>query len=147
MKVILTEEVPSLGKRGSVVNASDGYVRNYLFPRGLAVEANKANMNKLKKERAVEDDRVRRETEEARALAKRLKDTEVTLRVKAGDNGKLFGSVTSKDIADAIREQHGVDLDKRKIDLKDTIKTTGVFTMTVKLYQGIDADIKVRVEV
>lgn len=146
MKVILTEDVPNLGKKGSVANVSDGYARNYLFPRKLAVEANKANMDKLNKEKAAEEERVRHEMNEARVLAKRLENIEVTLKVKAGENGKLFGSVTSKDIADAIKEQHGIDLDKRRIDLKDAIKTTGVFEMSVKLYQGIDADIKVRVE-
>ena len=147
MKVILTKDVSNFGKKGRVVNASRGYARNYLFPRGLAVEANKANMDKLKKERAEVDAKIQEETDEARALAKKLENTEVTLKVKLGENGKLFGSVTSKDIADAIKEQHGIDLDKRKIDLKDAIKTTGDFTMNVKLYQGIDAEIKVRVEV
>jgi large subunit ribosomal protein L9 len=147
MKVILTKDVANFGKKGRVVNASRGYARNYLFPRGLAVEANKANMDKLKKERAEVDAKIQEETDEARALAKKLENTEVTLKVKLGENGKLFGSVTSKDIADAIKEQHGIDLDKRKIDLKDAIKTTGDFTMNVKLYQGIDAEIKVRVEV
>lgn len=146
MKVILTEDVPNLGKKGSVANVSDGYARNYLFPKNLAVEANKANMDKLNKEKAAEEERIRHEINEAKTLAKRLENIEVTLKVKAGENGKLFGSVTSKDIADAIKQQHGIDLDKRKIDLKDAIKTTGVFEMSVKLYQGIDADIKVRVE-
>lgn len=146
MKVILTEDVPNIGKKGSVANVSDGYARNYLFPKKLAVEANKANMDRLNRDKAAEEERVRHEMNEARTLAKRLENMEVTLKVKAGENGKLFGSVTSKDIADAIREQHGIDLDKRRIDLKDAIKTTGVFDMSVKIYQGIDADIKVRVE-
>lgn len=146
MKVILTEDVPNIGKKGSVANVSDGYARNYLFPKKLAVEANKANMDRLNRDKAAEEERVRHEMNEARALAKRLDNIEVTLKVKAGENGKLFGSVTSKDIADAIREHHGIDLDKRRIDLKDAIKTTGVFEMSVKLYQGVDADIKVRVE-
>ncbi|MDI6600197.1 MAG: 50S ribosomal protein L9 [Thermoanaerobacteraceae bacterium] len=146
MKVILTEDVANLGKKNSVVNVSDGYARNFLFPKKLAIEASEVNMARLNKEKALEEKRIQKERDEARALASSINNLEVVLKVKAGENGKLFGSVTSKDIADALKEQHGIDLDKRKIDLKDSIKTTGVFELNVKLYQGIDASLKVRVE-
>jgi ribosomal protein L9 len=147
MKVILTEDVTNLGKKNSVVNVSDGYARNFLFPRKLAVEANEANMARLKRVRDEEEKRIQKERDEAKALAERLNKLEVILKVKAGESGKLFGSVTSKDIADALKEQYGIELDKRKIDLKDAIKTTGVFEINVKLYQEIDARLKIRVEV
>ncbi|TZE80852.1 50S ribosomal protein L9 [Calorimonas adulescens] len=147
MKVILTEDVTNLGKKNNVVNVSDGYARNFLFPRKLAVEANEANMARLKRVRDEEEKRIQKERDEAKALAERLNKLEVILKVKAGESGKLFGSVTSKDIADALKEQYGIELDKRKIDLKDAIKTTGVFEINVKLYQEIDARLKIRVEV
>lgn len=146
MQVILTQDVKGQGKKGDVVNVSDGYARNFLLAKGLGIEATKSNMNDLKGKKESAEYKIKTDTEEAKKLAETLKGITVTLSAKAGDNGKLFGSITSKDVADALTNQHHIKLDKKKFQLPDGIKTLGVTEVTVKLYTGISGTLKVNVE-
>ncbi len=145
MQVILTQDVKGQGKKGDVVNVSDGYARNFLIAKGLGIEATKSNMNDLKGKKESAEYKIKTDTEEAKKLAETLKDITVNLTAKAGDNGKLFGSITSKDVADALTNQHHIKLDKKKFHLPDGIKTLGVTEVTVKLYTGISGTLKVNV--
>ena len=142
MKVILLQDVKSVGKKGEVVNASDGYARNFLFPKKLAQEANDVNMHILNKKNEADRKKKLAEIEEAQKVANELKDKEVVIYAKSGDNGRLFGAITSKDIATALNKQYNVDIDKKKI-VTDTIKTMGAFEIEVKLYPEISTKIKV----
>ena len=137
MKVILLEDVKGTGKKGEIVNVSDGYASNFLFPKKLAEEANAGNMNKLNARVQADKNRKESEIEEAKKLSEKIKNIELTLEVKSGENGKLFGSVTSKDIADGLKSKFGIEIDKKKIELQDTIKTLGNYTVEIKLYEGI----------
>lgn len=146
MQVILNQDVKGQGKKGQLVNVSDGYARNYLLPRGLAKEATKSNMNVLKGKAESLEYRIKTEIEEAKSIAERMKEIKVSIKAKAGANGKLFGSVTSKDVAQELTAQHHIKLDKKKFVLPDGgIKTLGVTEVDVKLYTGING--KLRVEV
>jgi len=146
MKVLLTQDVKGQGKAGQVVNVSDGYAHNFLFPKGLAKEATAENLNAVKMKNNAAAHRIEMEKQEAQALAKKIGALEVEINVKAGENGKLFGSITSKEIADALLSQHKIDLDKKKIVLKDHIKDTGEYTVPVKLYAEVSAKLKVTVK-
>lgn len=139
MKVILTEDIKGTGKKDQVINVSDGYARNFLFPRKLAVEATSQNVNSLRKAEAAQQHRKDIEREEAKALAERLKEMTVRVTVKAGENGRLFGSVTTQEIADALKEQFGVTVDKRKISLPEPIRQIGPGKAEAKLYSEITA--------
>ncbi len=145
MQVILTQDVKGQGKKGDVVNVSDGYARNFLLAKGLGIEATKSNMNDLKGKKESAEYKIKTDTEEAKKLAETLKEITVNLSAKAGDNGKLFGSITSKDVADALTQQHHIKLDKKKFHLPEGIKTLGVTEVTVKLYTGISGTLKVNV--
>ena len=144
MKVVLTQDVKGLGKKGELVNTSDGYARNFLFPRKLAVEANSQAMSELKNREASEKHRIETEIAAAKASAAKLEGKTVKLVAKAGANGKLFGSVTSKDVAAAISKHFGLEIDKRKVVVED-IKTFGTYPVEVKLYNGISASLYVMV--
>lgn len=144
MKVVLTQDVKGLGKKGELVNTSDGYARNFLFPRKLAVEANSQAMSELKNREAAEKHRIDTEIAAAKANAAKLEGNTVKLSAKAGANGKLFGSVTSKDVAAAISKHFGLEIDKRKVVVED-IKTFGTYPVEVKLYNGISASLYVMV--
>ena len=145
MKVILLDNIKGVGKKDEIINAADGYARNYLLPKKLAVEANTENMSKLnnKKEAAIYKKDV--EKQNAEELAKKLKGIMLKVRVKAGENGKIFGGVTSKEISDNLKSQYNFDIDKKKIDLKETIKTLGSFNVNIKLFEGVVANLKVEV--
>lgn len=145
MQVILTQDVKGQGKKGQMIKVSDGYARNFLFPRGLATEATKSNINALKGKRESLEYKVKTETEEAEKISERMKEIEVVIKTKAGDNGKLFGSVTSKDVAAALTEQHHIKLDKKKFVMSEGIKALGTSTVTVKLYPGVTGELKVNV--
>lgn len=138
MKVVLLQDVKGLGKKGELVNTSDGYARNFLFPRKLAMEANSQAMSELKNREAAEKHRIDMEIAAAKASAEKLEGKTVRLTVKAGANGKLFGSVTPKDVAAAIAQQFSIELDKRKVVVED-IKAFGTYPVEVKLYNGISA--------
>lgn len=144
MKVVLTQDVKGLGKKGELVNASDGYCRNYLLPRKLAVEANSQAMSELKNREAAEKHKLDTEIAEAKKVAASLEGKTVKLSAKAGANGKLFGSVTAKDIAEVISKQLGINIDKKKIQAED-IKMFGVYPVEVKVYNGISASLFVSV--
>lgn len=142
MEVILCEDVKSLGKKGEKVNVAEGYARNFLFPRKLASEITAQSMTELKNREAAAKHKLDTEIAEAKAAAEKIEGKSVHVSAKAGANGKLFGSVTSKDVADAVKATFGVDCDKRKITIED-IKNFGTYECKVKLYQGISADIYV----
>lgn len=144
MKVILKQDVKSLGKKGELVNASDGYARNYLIPKGLATEANSAAMNDFNNKESAKKFHKAEEIKAAKADAEKLEGKTFNLTAKAGANGKLFGSVTSKDISAKIKQDLNLDIDKRKINLQD-VKQFGTYEAEVKIYQGINAKIYVQV--
>lgn len=146
MKIILTEDVKKLGKKGTILEVKDGYARNSLFPKGVAVEANSVNLNQRKLEQKAEDKRKQQEREQADSIKLQLDDKQITIKVKTGEGGKVFGSVTSKEIADTIKNSLGVTVDKKKVQLKDAIKTLGTQEVTVKLHQEVSAKVKVVVE-
>ena len=146
MQVILTQDVKGQGKKGDVVNVSDGYARNFLIAKGLGIEATKSNMNDLKGKKESAEYKIKTDTEEAKKLAETLKDITVNLSAKAGDNGKLFGSITSKDVADALTNQHHIKLDKKKFVMPDGIKTLGTTVVDVKIHQGVTGKLKVTVK-
>ena len=142
MKVILLADIKSVGKKGEVINASDGYARNYLFPKKLAQEATESNMHIINQKKENERRKKLAEVEQAQNKAEELKGKEVSIRVKSGENGKLFGSITSKDIAEALKTQHNVDLDKKKITIEN-IKRLGVYEVEIKLYPEVVVKMKV----
>ena len=144
MKVILKQDVKGLGKKGELVNASDGYARNFLFPKGLAAEANAQAMSEFKNKQQAEKYRIETETAAAKAAAERISGKTIHITAKAGQNGKLFGSVTSKEIAEKVKSEFGIETDKRKI-IVDDIKQFGTYEFEIKLYQGISAKLYVMV--
>lgn len=145
MKVILLDNIKGVGKKDEVINASDGYARNFLFQRKLAVEANAENMSKLKNKQDSVQHKKNVEKEKAEDIAKKLKDITVNIKVKAGDNGRIFGGVTSKEISENLKQQFKIDIDKKKIVLNETIKNIGVFNVSVKLFEGIVGNLKINV--
>ena len=144
MKVVLKQDVKGLGKKGELENASDGYARNFLFPKNLAVEANAQNMSELKNREQAEKYRIATETAAAKANAEKMSGKTIKLTAKAGANGKLFGSVTSKELAEKIADEFGIKVDKKKISCED-IKQFGTYEFEVKLYTGISAKLFVMV--
>ncbi|MCL1918773.1 MAG: 50S ribosomal protein L9 [Peptococcaceae bacterium] len=145
MKVILQQDVKSLGPRGKICDVADGYARNYLFPRGLAVEATPGNLKDIGHKKDLRDARFQKEKEEALELAQRLGKTEVSLKVKCGDQGRLFGSVTTKEIAEVLSSEYGISVDKRKMELKAPIKSLGTYVLTVRLFPEVSCEMTVHV--
>ena len=145
MKVILIEDVRSLGKKGTIVNVSDGYARNMLFPKKLGLEATPKNINDLKLQKQNEEKVAQEHLEAAQELAKKLEAAKVELKIKTGEGGRTFGSVSSKEIAIAVKEQLGYDLDKKKIQIKEAIRTPGMHLVPDKLHQKVTAELKVHV--
>ncbi len=144
MKVVLLQDVKGHGKKGELCNVSDGYARNFLFPKKLAVEADNAALNELKNREQAAAHHKQEEINAAKATAQALNGKEVVIKAKAGSNGKLFGSVTSKEIAAEIKNKLGIEIDKKKMSVAD-IKNFGEYTAEIKLYQGITAKINVKV--
>ena len=145
MKVILTQDIKSVGKKGQIIDASDGYARNYLIPKKLAVVADATNLNELKMKQDANKYRRDMTMANAKELSEKMKGYELVFKIKAGDNGKTFGSVTSKDIAEQLNKKYFVEVDKKKICLDDAIKTLGVYNIEIKLFEGISGFIKVSV--
>lgn len=141
MKVVLLEDIKGNGKKGELINVSDGYARNFLFPRKLAKEANAQAMNELKNAQEAKDFKIKSETEAAQKTADLIQGKSVKLFAKAGQGGRLFGSVTAKEIAEELKKQFQVDVDKRKIGMDSDIKAFGTYECEVKLYNGISAKI------
>ena len=146
MKVILLEDVKAMGKKGEIVNVNDGYARNFILPKKLGVEANSKNLNDLKLKKANDDRIAAEQLAAARELGAKLDESSVTLTIKAGEGGRAFGSVSSKEIGKAIGDQLGIDIDKKKIQLTDARKASGTYDVPVKLHQKVTGILKVKVE-
>ncbi|MBE7058612.1 MAG: 50S ribosomal protein L9 [Ruminococcaceae bacterium] len=147
MKVILKQDVKGLGKKDEIVNASDGYAKNYLIPRGIAVVASTGNVNEaVNKQKAIAEKK-QREFDTAKEFAAKLEGKTVTIKAKAGESGKLFGAVSNKDIADAIKNQYKIEIDKKKIVLNDPIKTAGNHEVEIRIYAGVVTRVNVKIEV
>lgn len=145
MKVILLQDVKSLGKKGEVVNVNDGYARNFILPKKLGVEANGKNMNDLKLQKQNQEKVAQENLEAAQELAKKLEAGKVEVAIKTGEGGKTFGSVSSKEIAVAVKEQMGYEIDKKKIQMKESIKSLGMHQVPVKLHPKVTAELRVHV--
>lgn len=145
MKVILLDNIKGVGKKDQVIEASDGYARNYLLPRKLAVEANAENMSKLNNKKDANAYKKDLEKQAAESIAEKLKGILLKIKVKAGENGKIFGGVTAKEIAEGLKSQYQIEVDKKKIEVKEQIKTLGSFRVNIKLYEGVVGVLKVEV--
>ena len=142
MKVMLLKDVKGQGKKDEIVNVSDGYARNFLFPKKLAIEANAQAMNELRNRESSEKHKIEVETAEAKALAEKLAKLKLVIKTSAADDGRLYGAITSKDLSEQLKKSNGITIDKRKINLDKPIKTCGEFTIDVKLYTDVSAKIK-----
>jgi len=145
MKVILLKDVKGLGKEGELVNAKDGHARNFLFPRKLAEEASPENIRKWEERKRKNQAKEAEEYEKALELKKQIENINLELKSKAGEGGKLFGSITSKDIADELRTKHNIKIDRRKIELKENIKNLGNITVNIRVYPEVIANLSVKV--
>lgn len=145
MKVILKADIKGVGKKDQVINASDGYARNFLFPKNLAVEANNENMSKLKAKQDSNAFKKSQEKEEAIKIADKLSKILLKVPVKTGENGKIFGGVSSKEISDLLKQEYKINIDKKRIEIKETIKTLGLRTINIKLYEGVVGNLKIDV--
>lgn len=146
MKVVLLKDVKNMGKRDDILTVSDGYARNFLFPQKLAAEATPGTLKEIERKRAAQDAREAELKVEAQAKAELLKNKVITLQVKCGEKGRLYGSVTAAEVADALEKQHGIKADKRKIDIGDPIRETGIREISVWLYSGITTKMKLDVQ-
>ena len=145
MKIILVQDEKKLGKKGDVIEASEGYARNYLLPKKIGIEANAKNMNDLKLQKNKEEKLAKEQLDAAKALAEKLESKQVVLKMKAGEGGRAFGSVSAKEIAAAYKEQNSIELDKKKIQLPESIKSFGVYEVAVKLHPQVTGKLVVRV--
>ena len=145
MKVILLQDIKGVGKKDQIINANDGYARNYLFPKKLAIEATQGNLTNLKSRQDSNQYRKDMQKEEAIDLSNKLKDITLQIKVKAGENGKIFGGVTAKEISENLKEQYNIVVDKKKINLTETVKTVGILTVDIKLYEGVIGKLKVQI--
>lgn len=146
MKVILLQDVKTLGKKGEIVEINDGYARNFVLPKKLGVEANNANTNDLKLQKANEAKIAQKQLDDAKELATKIESVKVNLKIKTGEGGRSFGSITAKEIAKGLLDQHGIDVDKKKIVLNDAIKSIGEYNVSVKLHTKVTATLKVSVD-
>ena len=145
MKVILKTDVKGTGKKGEVINVAEGFARNYLFPKGLALEANEGNLKNLASKKENQKKKEEEELQEARQLGEKLKGIVLTLPVKTGEGGRLFGSISNRDIGEALEKEKGLLIDKRKIELNGTIKSLGMYSVIIKLHPRVTAAIEVKV--
>ncbi|MGC7871697.1 50S ribosomal protein L9 [Desulfosporosinus sp. SYSU MS00001] len=145
MKVILQADVKGTGKKGQVCEVADGYARNFLFPKKLAVEATTGNIQDISHKKAAEDRRKAKEKEDAIVLGNKLNDLQVDVKIRTGEGGRIFGSVTSKEIAEGLKKQHGIEVDKRKLEVKEPIKALGTYEISVKVHPDVTAKLRVYV--
>ena len=145
MKIILLQDEKKLGRKGDIIEASDGYARNYILPKKIGVEATPQNLNDLKLKKANESRIAQEQLEAAQKLAEELESRQITVKIKAGEGGKAFGSVSSKEIAAAYKEQHNMDIDKKKIQLPESIKNFGTYQVSVKLHPKVTGTLTVKV--
>lgn len=143
MKVILLEDVKNVGKKGEIINAKDGYARNFLFPKNLAIEATTVNLKNLENAQKHKEAREKEIYEEAKKLEEELEKITVVIKTKTGENGKLFGAVTTKEIAEYIEKEHSLGIDKKKFDLDEPIKSVGEYFVKIKLHPMVNAKVKV----
>ncbi len=146
MEVILLDNIKGVGKKDQIINASDGYARNFLFPKKLAVEANNENLAKLKAQNESKAFKKETEKNEASQIAEKINKITLKITVKAGENGKIFGGVTAKEIAESLKNEYKIEIDKKKVALPETIKNIGTYTVDIKLYEGIVAKLQVKIE-
>ena len=146
MDIILIQDVKSLGKKGEIVKVSDGYARNFILPKKLGLEANAKNLNDLKLQKAAQAKLEKEQLEAAQELGKKIDGSSVTIRIKTGENGRVFGSVSVKEIAEAMQEQLGLTIDKKKISLANPIRNEGTFSASVKLHPQVTSELTVKVE-
>ena len=146
MKVILLEDVKTLGKKGEIVEVNDGYARNFVLPKKLGIEASTKNLNDLRLKKANDEKLAAEQLEQAKQFAQKLAELEVLVYIKAGEGGKTFGSVSSKEIVRAALEQHGIELDKKKIVLQEAIKNFGAYEVAIKLHPQVTGTLKVKVQ-
>ncbi len=146
MKVILLQDVKSVGKKGDIIDANDGYARNFLLPKKMAVEANSKNLNDLKLQNANEEKLAAQRLKDAQDLAKDIESKTVTVYMKAGEGGKTFGSISGKEIAAAFKEQHGLELDKKKLVMEEPIRSFGTYNVDIKLHPQVTGTVKVKVQ-
>lgn len=146
MKIILLQDVKTLGKKGDIIEANDGYARNYILPKKIGVEANSKNLNDLKLQKSNEAKVAQEQLDAAKQLAKDLEAKEVVVKMKAGEGGKAFGSVSSKEIATAFKEQCGVEIDKKKIQIEEPLKNFGVYKVNIKLHPKVTGVLTVKVQ-
>ena len=145
MKVILKADIKGVGKKDEVINASDGYARNFLLPKNLAVEANSENMSKLKAKQDSNAFKKLQDKEEAQKIEKKLADILLKIQVRAGENGKIFGGVSSKEICENLDKQYGIKIDKKKVELKEPIKSLGTTKVEIKLFEGVIGKLNIQV--
>lgn len=145
MKIILLKDEKKLGKKGEVIEVSEGYARNYILPRKIGVEASSGNMNDLKLQKANEERKAKEQLEAAQALAAELESKQVVLKIKAGEGGRTFGSVSTKEIAAAVKEQHNIEIDKKKIQLPEALKNFGSYEVVIKLHPQVAGKLTVKV--
>lgn len=146
MKVILLEDVKSLGKKGEIVNVNDGYARNFILPKKLGLEATSKNLNDLKLQKQNDEKVAQEKLDAAKALAEEIKEKSITVKIQAGVEGKVFGSISSKEIATEAKKQLNMDIDKKKIVIPDAIKSLGTYNVNIKLHKDVTATIRVKVE-
>lgn len=146
MKVILLQDIKNVGRKEEIINANDGYARNYLFPKNLAVEASKDNLLKLQAKKTSEANKKKAEIEANREIAKKIEKMELQIKVKAGENGKIFGGITAKEIAEELKKQYKFEVDKKKVVLKETIKNLGRFTAEIKFGDGVNAKLTLNIQ-
>ena len=145
MKVILLDNIKGVGRKDDIIEANDGYARNFLIPKGKAVEANNANLSKLRAKQSSNEHKLELEKQEAEKIKEKLSDLTLEIKVKVGENGKIFGGVTSKEIAENLKAQKNIDIEKKKIVVKETIKNIGVQVVDIKLFPGIIGKLKIKI--
>lgn len=146
MKVILLQDVKTLGKKGDTVEINDGYARNFVLPKKLGIEANSANLNDLKLQKANQEKIAQKQLDDAKELAAKIENIKVVLKIKTGEGGRTFGSITGKEIAKALADQHKLEIDKKKIVMNDAIKSIGEYNVAVKLHTKVTATLRVSVD-
>ena len=145
MKVILLDNIKGVGRKDDIIEANDGYARNFLIPKGKAIEANNANLSKLRAKQSSNEHKLELEKQEAEKIKEKLSDLTLEIKVKVGENGKIFGGVTSKEIAENLKAQKNIDIDKKNIVVKETIKNVGVQVVDIKLFPGIIGKLKIKI--
>ena len=145
MKVIHLQDIKGVGKKDEIINASDGYARNFLLPKKMAVEADKNNLNKLNVKKENEKQRKQNELENAKEIAEKIKTITLKIKAKSGENGKIFGGITSKEVAENLKEQYNINVDKKKISIQETIKMLGNYFVEIKLHEGITAKLAISI--